>query len=85
MVETVTRRELPDRFVATYEAPGVWNEADNYFYALDEGATRWEMHTEFRCRGVMWLMTTLAPWMFKKQTLATMRAFKDYVEKTPPT
>jgi uncharacterized membrane protein len=80
MVETVTRRELPGRYTATYEAKGVWNEADNHFEALQDDRTRWTMNTEFRCSGIMWLMTTLMPGMFKKQTQATMEAFKTFAE-----
>ena len=38
MVETVTERALPDRFVATYEAKGVWNEAVNRFTELSSKA-----------------------------------------------
>ena len=80
MLETITRRELPDRFTATYEAPGVWNEADNFFSEIDENRTAWKMDSEFRCSGIMWLMTNLMPGMFKKQTKATMEAFKAFAE-----
>ena len=80
MIETVTQRDLPETFTATYEAKGVWNEAVNRFSESEDGGTRWEMNTEFRCTGVMWLMTTLMPGMFKKQTQATMEAFKSFVE-----
>ena len=82
MTETITRRELPDTFVATYEADGVWNEAHNRFSELEGGHTRWVMDTEFRCSGIMWLMTTLMPGMFRKQTQATMEAFKAFAEGT---
>ena len=86
MIETVTRRELPDRFTATYEAKGVWNEAYNYFSESDENQTTWKMETEFRCSGLMWVMTNLMPGMFKKQTQATMEAFKAFAEnhESPP-
>jgi hypothetical protein len=83
MVETVTRRELPDRYTATYEAKGVWNEADNHFEERQDERTRWTMNTEFRCSGIMWLMTTLMPGMFKKQTQSTMEAFKAFAEAAP--
>ena len=80
MIETVTHRGLPERFTATYEAKGVWNEADNHFSELDGDRTMWKMDTEFRCSGLMWLMTNLMPGMFKKQTQATMEAFKSFAE-----
>jgi len=84
MLETVTHRELPDRFSATYEAKGVWNVADNEFADLGGERTQWTIHTEFRCKGFMWLMTKVMPGMFKKQTLATMEAFKAFAEKQGP-
>ena len=80
MLETVTVRELPDLFTATYEAKGVWNIAVNRFTELDGGRTRWEIDTEFRCSGVMWIMTKLMPGMFKKQTQSVMDAFKTFAE-----
>ena len=80
MIETVTERALPDSFTATYEAPGVWNQAINRFEDVDAGRTRWTIETEFRCKGVMWLMTKLMPRMFKKQTGSVMIAFKNYAE-----
>ena len=80
MIETVTLRELPDRFTATYEAKGVWNEADNHFDSLDGGRTRWTIESTFRCKGIMWLLTTFAPGMFKKQTQSVMEAFKAFCE-----
>jgi len=80
MLETVTHREFPSRFVATYAADGVWNQAINHFEELEGGGTEWVMETEFRCKGIMWLMTTLMPGMFKKQTRQTMEAFKAFIE-----
>ncbi len=80
MLETVTERTLPDRFTATYEADGVYNEAINRFEELEGGRTAWTIDTVFRCTGFMWLMTTLLPWMFKSQTKAVMTAFKTFAE-----
>ena len=82
MLETITKRDLPENFTATYEAPGVWNLAVNRFSEPDPERTTWEMDTEFRCKGIMWVMTTFMPGMFKKQTQATMEAFKAFAEGT---
>jgi len=82
MLETITRRELPELLIATYEAKGVWNEAVNHFSEQGENQTTWLMDTEFRCSGFMWLLTTFAPGMFKKETQKTMDAFKAFAEKT---
>ena len=83
MLETITHREDPNLLIATYEADGVWNQAINRFEDVDGGMTRWVMETEFKCTGIMWLMTTLMPGMFKKQTLKTMEAFRTFVEAQP--
>lgn len=76
MIETITRRELPDLFVATYETKGVWSEAVNHFREQEENLTTRVMGTEFRCSGFRWRLTTFAPGLFKKQTLKTKKAFK---------
>ena len=79
MVETVTKRDLPDELSFTYEAKGVWNRCDNRFVDEGDGKTRWVMENEFRCKGIMALMCLL-PSMFKKQTLADMNRFREYAE-----
>ena len=84
MLETITHREDPTGLTATYEADGVWNQAVNRFEDREGGGTLWVMETEFRCKGVMWLMTRLMPGMFKKQTQKTMEAFKVYAESQVP-
>ena len=82
MVETITKRELPDRFWGTYETKGVWNEVRNSFDATDENHTRWTAESEFKCSGLgMKLMCMLMPGAFKKQTLKYMKDFKAFAEK----
>ena len=80
MIETVTHRDIPNLFTATYEANGVWNQAIRHFQRLEDERTAWKMETEFRCSGIMWLLTTLRPGMFKRQTQATMGACKAFAE-----
>lgn len=80
MVETVTVRDLPDVFTATYEADGVWNEAVNRFTEREGGGTRWTIETEFHCKGFMRVMAFLMPGMFKKETQKVMNAFKVFAE-----
>ena len=80
MIETITRREFSDLFILTYEATGVWNEALNRFAELEDKRTRWTIETQFRCSGIMWLLTTIALGIFKKQTKAAMEAFKTFAE-----
>lgn len=79
MIETVTRRALPDEFAGTYEANGVWNSVDNRF--TDEGSrTHWVMETEFKLSGFMALIGLLMPGSFKNETRAMMERFKAFAE-----
>jgi uncharacterized membrane protein len=80
MVETITKRNLPDEFFGTYEAKGVWNGIENYFSEKDENTTEWKMECEFQFRGFMKFMAFLMPGAFKKQTLKNMMAFKEFAE-----
>ncbi|GAA4900090.1 SRPBCC family protein [Ferrimonas pelagia] len=79
MLETVIERALPDRFCARYQADGVDNRCDNRFFEQDNG-TLWQMETEFRFHGWMRLMCCV-PWLFKRQTLASMQSFKTFAEQ----
>ena len=80
MVETITQREFPDLFIATYETDNGWNEAINRFTELDDTRTQWTIETEFRFTGAMKLMASLMPDMFKKETQKVMGAFKAFAE-----
>ena len=83
MIETVINRDLPDELSFVYEADKVWNRCVNRFDDLSPDVTTWEMESEFRCKGFMKLMTILMPGAFKKQTLADMKRFKEFAERTP--
>ena len=80
MIETITRRDLPDAIDMTYETEGVFNINHNRF--IDEGdQTRWEARHEFQFSGAM---AELPPGMdeaFQQQTLQTMNAFKAFAER----
>ena len=81
-IETIVKKDLPALFVATYTSDAVYNKAINRFAEIDEKTTAWTIETEFRCKGMMKVMTTLMPGMFKKQTLKTMNAFRAFVESS---
>lgn len=81
MTETVTLRQLPERFDGTYEMPGVHNAVQNRFIVVGAEHTRWEQDTEFRFDGLMMkLMALVAPGMFRKQTMSFMEKFKEFAE-----
>ena len=80
MVETITAKNLPQEFSATYEAGSVWNLVENHFEPKGENQTRYISVQEFRFTGFMKLMGMLMPGAFKKQTLSHMNAFKSFAE-----
>ena len=81
MIETVTKRELPNVFSGSYEAKGVYNHIDNYFEVIDENTTKYWSENEFRLKGMMKLMGWIMPGAFKKQSQQYMDDFKTFVEK----
>lgn len=81
MIETIEKRELPDEFTSTYEAKGVWNHNANRFYEDGSDKTRWVLDTDFRFSGFMKLMAIFMPESFKKETIKTMMAFKQFAEQ----
>jgi len=80
MVETVIRRQLPDHFDGTYDAKGVHNICNNQFIDIDGASTRWVAHNIFEMTGFMKVVGLLFGFMFRKQTMQTMQAFKDFAE-----
>jgi len=81
MTETVTVRNLPERFVGTYTMDGVWNTVDNQFTAVDADTTRWDADVEFKFSNpFLTFIGWVVPGMFKKQTQKFMQLFKDFAE-----
>ena len=82
MVETITVRDLPEKFCGTYEAKGVWNALENRFEALDAGTTKWTSEVEFRFSSwMMKIMALVMPGAFRKQTRTFMEDFKAFAEQ----
>lgn len=48
MIETITERNLPDSFSATYETKGVWNEVVNRFEEVSPEKTLWVSDVTFK-------------------------------------
>lgn len=81
MIETVTARDLPDRFAGEYTMSGVWSSVDNRFESLGEDTTRWTSHVEFKFGNpFLTFLGWVMPGMFRKQTAEFMRLFKDFAE-----
>lgn len=80
MIETITVRNLPDEFSATFEAKSVWNMVKNTFTEND-GITTWTAENEFKLKGFMKLMGAIMSGAFKKQSYKYMVYFKEFAEK----
>jgi hypothetical protein len=81
MVETITRREMPDAFDGTYDARGVHNISRNEFHEVGPGATRWVAHNVFEFRGAMKVIGLLFGKSFPKENQKFMEAFKAFAER----
>lgn len=82
MIETITKRNLPDEFHGIYQARGVYNEMYNYFSETDSGNTVWQTVSVFRFRGLMALMSPFMKAAFTNNTLLNMERFKSFAEKS---
>lgn len=81
LIETITKRNFPDEFHATYNTKGMHNIQQNYFESTVEGYTKWTSKNEFQpTTFAMNAMLFLMPRAFKKQTLKFMTNFKNFVE-----
>ncbi len=80
MIETITKRDLPDEFSGTYETKGMWNEVKNYFAETGPNKTKWITENEFKSSGFMKLFTFFMPGVFKKQSYKYMIDFKKFAE-----
>lgn len=80
MVETITKRNLPEEFAGTYEVKGVMNIISNRFAALSENKTKWIADNEFQFKGFMKIIAFLMPGAFKKQSQKFLDDFKTFAE-----
>lgn len=80
MIETITRKNLPQEFSGTYEAKNVWNEVKNFFEEKNEGQTLMRSESEFRFTGIMKLFGWIMPGAFKKESQKFLEQFRQFVE-----
>jgi len=82
LTETITKRNFPTEFHATYDTKGVHNIQYNYFQEIDAHTTRWISESEFRFSSFgMKIMSWLMPGIFKKQSQKYLNDFKNFAEK----
>ncbi len=82
LIETLTLRDLPERFDGAYETKGVFNVVKNRFLELGPERTRWESENEFRMS--TWTMKLMGWFMggaFRQQSLKYMQDFKAFAER----
>lgn len=82
MIETVTARNLPDKFRVIYETKGIFNIVKNRFEKLSENKTRYLTENEFQFKGFMKIIGFLMPGSFKKQSMKYLQDFKKFAENT---
>jgi hypothetical protein len=81
LIETITKRDLPKEFHATYNTKGMHNIQHNYFETTPEGYTKWLSKNEFQPTTLaMHAMLFFMPRTFKKQSVKYMTNFKNFVE-----
>ncbi|MBR9756586.1 MAG: SRPBCC family protein [Algicola sp.] len=81
LIETITAKNAPHEFHATYDTKGMHNIQENYFEETADGHTKWVSKNEFIPTKLFYrLMTLLLPGAFKKQSKSYMMAFKQFAE-----
>lgn len=81
IIQTVTKRNPPEEFDATYETPGMWNAEKNRLVALSPSKTKWIAESEFRMSGFMKVIGFLMPGSFRKQSRQHLEDFKAFAEQ----
>jgi len=80
MTETIEAASLPDSLTAVYEAPGAWNRVGFHFTDSPSGGTDWKMECEFRCTGMLRILTLFLPGMFRRTSQSEMNDLTAYAE-----
>lgn len=82
IIETITHKNFPGEFHATYATENMDNLQENYFTTTPENYTKWTSISEFiPLNFKMRMMLLLMPKIFKKQSLKYMKDFKNFAEK----
>jgi uncharacterized membrane protein len=81
MIETVISLNLPEEFIASYEAKGVYNLAKVSFLPVGDNRTKYVTEQEFQLKGFMKVFGWVMPGAFKKQTAKYLQKFKEFAEE----
>jgi len=80
MEEEIIENNLPESMHFIYRLGSVENRNMNFFSSTADGNTLWRQDNEFNMKGFMACLGFFAPGMFRKETLRSMKAFKDFAE-----
>ena len=81
IIETITKRNLPNEFHTNYTTKTMHNVQQNYYEKTTNGFTKWTTINEFvPLNFTMRLMLFFMPRTFKKQSLKYMQDFKNFAE-----
>jgi hypothetical protein len=80
IIQTITKKSIPQEFHATYETNGLVNDQENYFNTVGDNFTEWQTISTFKFKGVKKVIFNLMKSAFKEESLKYMIAFKKYVE-----
>ncbi|MGS2727831.1 SRPBCC family protein [Psychroserpens sp. BH13MA-6] len=81
LIETITKRNLPNEFHANYTTKSMHNIQKNFFEKTNDGFTKWTSKNEFLPLNlVMRILLYLMPSAFKKQSMKYMQDFKNFAE-----
>jgi len=82
LIETITKRALPDEFNGTYEWKGGMNTLENRFIELGPDQTQWLSTCSYRMHSFMLkMMGLMMPGMFRKQNMKFLENFKKFAEE----
>jgi uncharacterized membrane protein len=81
MIETISKRNLPEEFSGTYDMKNMHYFMRNNFIDAGNGTTRYICYSEFKLSGLfMKSIAALMPGAFKKQSMKHLQEFKAFAE-----
>jgi hypothetical protein len=80
-IETITYRDFPREYHATYEMMGFKAFQKNFFTETGSNRTKWVIKQDYKLKGVFWLFSWVLYGPLKKQTQISMNRFKEFAEK----
>lgn len=81
MIETITERQIPEKYNLTFETDKVFNRQYNRFEEIDANTTKWISESEFELSGFMNIFGLFGKGMFKKQSQIYLDKFKEFAER----